>query len=125
MDNMYKEASRKQVRFQTTRGPLSVEQLWGVPTAELDVLVVSLDEAYNNSKGKSFLSERTTKDEGLKLQFDIAHDILIIKAAEEKAIKEAAKKKEHNQKIHALIAEKKEGALKDMSVEELEELLQE
>lgn len=43
--------------------------------------------------------------------------------AEAEAIKDAAEIKQHNQKILALIAEKQEGKLRDMSLEELEKLL--
>ena len=40
-----------------------------------------------------------------------------------KELRDAAETKAHNQKILALIAEKKDGQLKEMSVEDLEKLL--
>jgi len=120
---MYKEASKKGLRFTTSKGLLSVEQLWTLSIAELDTLAVSLDEAYKNSKGKSFVEKRTTKDKDLKLQFDIVLDILQTRVDESEALKDAAEIKEHNQKILKLIAEKKDGELAGKSVKELEGML--
>jgi hypothetical protein len=120
---MYKEAIKQKLRVQTLKGPLTVEQLWDLTLPELDTLAVSLEEAYKNSKGKSFLDKRTTKDKGLKLQFDIVLDILQTKQEEAETLRNAQNVKEHNQKILTLIAEKKEGELSGKSIEELEAML--
>lgn len=120
---MYKEASKKKTRFITSKGTLSVEQLWDLSITDLDVLAVKLDEDYKNSKGKSFIEKRTTKDKDIKLQFDIVLDILNTKVEEADAVREAKDIKEHNQKILTLISEKKDDELKGKSVKELEKLL--
>lgn len=120
---MYKEAAKQKLRVPTSKGNLSVEQLWDLSLADLDTLAVSLDEGYKSSKGKSFLDTRTTKDKGLKLQFDIVLDILQSKVEDNNAIKDAREIKEHNQKILGLIVEKKDEALKGKSVKELENML--
>ena len=120
---MYKEAAKQKLRFSTNKGSLSVEQLWTLSLTDLDTLAVSLEEAHANSKGKSFLDKRTTKDKGLKLQFDIVLDILNTKSEEAEALRDAKEVKEHNQKILALISEKKDDELKVKSVKELEKLL--
>ena len=39
---MYKKASIKKLRFTTTKGNLSVEQLWGLTMTELKTLIKSL-----------------------------------------------------------------------------------
>lgn len=120
---MYKEASKQKLRFTTSKGSLTVEQLWELDLKTLDALAVSLEESYENSRGKSFLDKKATKDKTIKLQFDIALDILQTKIAETEALKEAKDNKEHNQKILAIIQEKKEGALSKKSIKELEALL--
>jgi len=120
---MYKEASKLKLRFSTTRGNLTVEQLWDLSLNELDSLAVSLEDAHKKSKGKSFLDKRTSKDKGLKLQFDIALDVLQTKVEEFEAIRGEKEVKEHNQKILGLIAEKQEDKLKVMSIKDLEKLL--
>jgi hypothetical protein len=89
----------------------------------LDTLAVSLEEAYKNSKGKSFLDKKTEKDKTIKLKFDIALDILNTKVEEREAERKEAENKEHNQKILALIKEKQDDELKGKSVKELEKML--
>ena len=107
MEN-FKQASKQKLRFQTTKGVLSVEQLWDLSLSDLDSLAVSLQEAYENSKGKSFLTKRTTKDATIKLQFDVVLDILQTKVEESELLREAKENKEHNEKILNLISEKKD-----------------
>lgn len=120
---MYKEALITGMRVQTPKGNLSTEQLFSLNVTELNDLAVALDEAYEKSKGKSFLETRTTKDKGIKLQFDIVLDILRTKqelSSEASRIKEA---KENNAKILAIIEKKTEGALEEKSISELKKLL--
>ena len=81
---MYKEASKLKLRFQTTKGILSVEQLWELSLTELDALAVSLEEEYKNSDGKSFLDKKTEKDKMVKLRFDIVLNVLNTKVEEKK-----------------------------------------
>jgi len=120
---MYKEALITGMRVQTPKGNLSTEQLFSLNVTELNDLAVALDEAYEKSKGKSFLETRTTKDKGIKLQFDIVLDILRTKqelSSEASRIKEA---KENNAKILAIIEKKTDGALEEKSISELKKLL--
>ncbi len=119
----FKQATREKVRFQTSKGSLSVEQLWDLSLQDLDNLAVSLQESYEKSKGKSFLDKRTTKDKGLKLQFDVVLEVLNDKVSESEAAKDAAEIKAHNQKIIDAIGKAKENELAGKSVKELEKML--
>ena len=98
MDN-FKEASKQKLRFSTPKGTLSTEQLWDLSLVDLDTLAVDLNTKYEESKGKSYLEKRTTKDKNIKLQFDIVLDILQTKVAEMEAATEARETKEHNNNI--------------------------
>lgn len=120
---MYKEASRLKVRFITAKGTLSLEQVWDLSVEELDKLAVSLEKEYNDSKGKSFLVKKTIKDKVVKLKFDIVLDILNTKVEENTIAAEKLADKQHNQRILALIEEKKEENLKGLSIEELRKQL--
>ncbi len=119
----YKEASKQKLRVSTSKGPLSVEQLWDLSLTELDKLAVELEESFENSKGKSFLDKQTTKDKGLKLQFDVVLDILRSKQEDQEAAQTARENKEHNEKILELISEKQGEALKGKSIPELKKML--
>ena len=119
---MYKEATRLKLRFQTLRGPLSIENLWDLSMEELDVLAVKLQQEYKESGKKSFLVKKSKKDKELKLKFDITLDILTTKVEEAAAAADANEIKRHNTRIDELIAQKQEEELKSLSVEELEKL---
>ena len=120
---MYKEVSRQRIRFQTAQGPLTVEQLWDLSVNDLDKLAVSLEEAHKNSKGKSFLEKRTTKDKTLKLQFDVVLDVLQTKVDEAEEARIKKENKEHNEKIITLIKNKQDKELEGKSIDELEGML--
>ena len=122
MEN-FKLATQQKLRFSTSKGSLSTEQLWDLSITELDQLAVSLEEQYEESGKKSFLIKRSVKDKSTKLKFDIVLDILQTKMEESEAAKEAKETKEHNQKILTLISEKKDESLKTKSVKELEKML--
>lgn len=120
---MYKQASKLQLRINTTRGPLTVEQLWDLPLTMLDALAVSLEEEYKKSGKKSFLAAKSKKDKELKLMFDIVLDVLTTKVEDAEAARLVADTKEHNQKILEMIKRKQDSELEGKSVKELEKLL--
>ena len=120
---MYKKASQLQLRFNTTKGQLTVEQLWDLPLVMLDALAVSLETEYKKSGKKSFLVAKSTKDKELKLAFDIVLDVLTTKLEAAAAAKTIADTKEHNQRILGLIKQKQDSELEGKSIEELEKLL--
>lgn len=122
MDN-FKLASQQKLRFKTTKGQLSVEQLWDLSLEELDALAVSLEVEHTESGRKSFLTRNSAKDKTAKLKFDIVLDVLNTKLDEAKTLAEAAETRAHNKKIIELISEKKEESLKGKSIEELEAML--
>ena len=120
---MWKEALRLKMRFATSRGNLTIEQLWDLSLEELDALAVQLKEQYDQSGAKSYLKKRSVKDKKIKIGFDIVLEILETKVEEAEAAKEALETKAHNQKILELIAKKKDEQMEGLSIEELEKQL--
>ena len=119
---MYKKASKQKLRITTNRGNLSVEQLWDLSQADLDVLAISLEAEYEVSGRKSFLVKKSKKDADLKLRFDIVLDILNSKVDEAEKLSNASEIKRHNNHIDELIAEKQGEVLKGKSIKELEKM---
>lgn len=124
MDN-FKEASRLKLRFSTVRGTLSTEQLWDLDIAELDSLVVVLNDACESiANRKSFRkSAVSVKSVKTQLAFDVALEILQTKEAEETAAAQAQEIKAHNQSILRRMAANSEKELDSLSNEELAKLL--
>lgn len=121
---MYKEFLKQGGRFITSKGELTVENLLRLSPTQtnvnfLDELAVQLDEAYNNSKSKSFVVKKTRKDKFIKIQLDIVLDILgdmIDIIEEQKAIKD---NKAELQTLLAIKAKRDEEAKEKMSDTEL------
>lgn len=124
MDN-FKQASRLKLRFSTTRGVLSIEQLWDLDVSELDSLVVSLNDACESvANRKSFRKRATSKtNEKIQLAFDVALEVLETKEAEEIAASEADEIKKHNQAILLRMAANNEKELDSLDNEALAKLL--
>jgi len=117
---MYKECAKLKLRFPTIVGALSVEQLWNLGTNDLNILVVNLEEQYEESKGKSYLRVKTKKDKTLKLMFDVALDVLNTRLDEQEEAASVAEIKKEEQRILGLIQNKKQEGEKELSIEELE-----
>ena len=119
---MYKQASKLKLRFQTSKGSLSIEQLFDLSLEELDSLAVSLEKEYKASGKKSFLMKKSVKDKALKLRFNIILDILETKLEEVNTLSNANEIKKQNSKIDEIIARKQDLAMENMSIQELEKL---
>lgn len=122
MDN-FKQASKERLRFNTSKGQLTTEQLWDLSLTDLDTLAVSLQEEHEKSGKKSFLVTKSVKDKKAKLAFDVVLEVLNTEANAATEATEAKEIKEHNNKILQLIVEKQDETLKGKTVKQLEAML--
>lgn len=124
---MYKKASRICLRFQTDRGMLSVEQLWSLTTGEISKLIKSLKQQIKKDElddELSFLEDNNTPaSDELYLRFDILKDIYMTKKSEIEYQRDKKDVDKHNEKIMALISEKEDENLREMSVDDLKKLI--
>lgn len=120
---IFKKASKLKLRFTTTVGVLSVEQLWDLSVQQLDKLAVSLEQKKEESTAKSFIKKTSETNPLAELRFLIVLEVLNTKVAEnEKAVLRQQRKAE-KEKLLQLIQDKKEGAMNQLSIEELEKRL--
>ena len=121
---MYKKASQLKLRFVTAVGQLSVEQLWELNQPQLASAIKAVKKVLNKNDDNelSFLEDNNVVDEENQLRFDILKDVYVTKQNAVNESKTIAANKAHNKKIDELIAEKQEGKLKEMSIEDLEKL---
>jgi hypothetical protein len=85
----------------------------------------SKKEEKDNDDELSFLDEGSAPvDKTNELKFNVVKEVYIAKKEEMEAIRNEATKRENNQKILQLIAEKQEGDLRGKSIEELTAMLQ-
>ena len=118
----FKIASKMKLRINTPQGVLSVEQLWDLPLTGLIKSIREVKKILKKSDDDelSFLEESKVIDVENQLRFDVLKEVYLDKKKEADDARNEISKKEHNQKILALIERKKEDKLSSMSVEELE-----
>lgn len=119
---MYKKASQIKLRFETPKGLLNVEQLWGLKESQLKELILDAKSKLikvEDFEDLSFLDLVSKENELDKLKFDILVDIYKTKQEAINKQKEMQENKLYNAMIDEIIAEKQNESLKLLSVEEL------
>ena len=123
---MYKQASRMKLRFQTSKGNLSVEQLWDLSLTDLASAIKSVNSVIKESEKEDelfFLNTEEQPDSIAQTQFNILKDIYVTKSSEIEDRKTEREVKAYNQKIIEIIARKQDQDLENKSLEELQALL--
>lgn len=127
--DLFEYAARNKLRFQTSVGNLSVEDLWELPLTNsrgphlkgiATVLTAQLKES--SKEELDFFNETDEVDPTLQTKFDIVKHIATTRVAENKAKTTAKEKADKKKEIRALIADKKKESLASKSLEELEAL---
>ena len=123
---MYKRAAFTGLRVSTSRGLLSVEQLTSLNLNSLSAIIKNVKKLLtkDNDDDLSFLDESKVINSQDQLTFDILKDIYMTKKQEQESLRSEAQRKENNQKIMSIIHSKKEAQLSEMSIEQLETMLQ-
>jgi hypothetical protein len=129
--NPFEIATRNKARFITSKGSLSVEDLWDLPLTSttgkpcLDSIARDLHRALNNNKEPVFVQNVDTPkiDPAVEAAFNVVLRIIEVKQAENALAAAARKKSEQKQEILAALAEAKSQSLKSKSPEELQAML--
>lgn len=122
--NLFELATRKKFRF-PFKGMISVEDLWDLSLKNLDTVFKALTAEKKQASEMSLLATKSAEDEILDAKIAIVKYIFNTKVAEAAAAKQAATDAAEAQRIMGLIANKKDEALANMTIEELEAKLAE
>lgn len=128
--NIFEKGTRLNLTFKSTSGTLSIQDLWHLPLtsktgkANLDDVARTISADLKNSGEVSFVLEKTEESEIDALKLDIVKHIIKVRIDENKSKLEAKEKEQRKQKILDAINAKKDEALNDMSVEELQKELE-
>ena len=120
---MFEFATRNKMRF-PFKGMISVEDLWDLSVKDLDTIFKTLNAQIKKSQEESLLTAKTEEDEILSTQINIVKHIVEVKLAEANAVKQNRELKEKKQKIMEIIAAKQDESLHNMSVEDLQKMLE-
>ena len=122
MSDIFKNAVKKKYRW-NFRGLCTVEDLWDLNVENLDDIYKSLKKQQKDNSGESLLTTVSKEDKIIEEKIEIVKAIVIDKLAAAEKAKNAAKKRRENQRILEIMADKKDAALKEKSIEELQEML--
>ena len=117
---MYKKALRTKVRFSTSKGKLTTEDLFDLSLADLNNLAIALDKKLSETPRKSFISDITPDTQEDELRFNIVKDIITLKLAERNAAQNAKAKAVEKAQLLEILHRKKNEALENLSVAEIE-----
>lgn len=124
--NIYEEGIKRKIRFQTSTGLLTMEQLDTVKKTPLGIIVRNLKKELNKSTDDdelSFLDENAAPVDRLaQLRFEIAKDMYIKLVEAEKLASARKEDKNFDQEIDELIAAKLQEERKSLSIDELRAL---
>lgn len=120
---MFEKASKIKLRFPSSKGMLTTEDLWDLSLTQLNSLAKELNKKVKESAEPDFLEVKSDSDTIAKLQFDIVIQVLTKKKEEGAARAEAAANKAKNARILELISKKQDAALENLSEDELRKLL--
>ena len=121
----FETATRRKLRFQTTRGNLTVEDLWDVPLTVLDEAYKGLSRQIREAEDDSLLAKRDSGVEEAALKRDLVKHVVEVRQAEATEKRNREARRAQAARVRELIAQKQDEALSGKSTEELAALLAE
>ena len=127
--NIFEQATRRAIRFESAKGDLSVEQLWDLPLQsrnqfDLDTVAKTVNRQLNAVTEESFVSVRENPaKETLSLKLEIIKHIISVKLQEAEEARNRANKASEKEKLLRLLDEKQNEALRALTPEEIQERL--
>jgi hypothetical protein len=126
MSDVFEYATRNKLRFASSRGQLTVEQLWDVPLRSsddfnLNAIAKVTSKAWKDLAEDSFVETAKTPEHARReTALEVVKFVIEAKLAEETAAKKRADNKVEKEKLLAILAEKQDGKLSALSEKELQ-----
>ena len=126
--NIFEYATRAKLRFPSKAGDITTEDLWDLPLLSekglcLDAVAKAVNAELKQSQEESFVAPtKTVGAAELTLKLEIVKHIIQIKLDEAAKAKKSAENKKARERITQLIAEKQDAELKELSLDQLQEM---
>lgn len=121
-EKLFEMATRSKLRFPSTKGELSVEDLWDLSDKDLDVVYKNLKDQEVKSSEESLLDDANV-DPKLTAAIGIVRYIFTTKRNERLAEKERINKKLTQRKYIDALSKKQDEAIEKMSEAELRAMI--
>jgi len=123
-NDLFIRATRKKFRFSSTRGHLSVEDLWDLSLEALDAIAISLDKEIS-SAGKSFISKKSSASKEAEFGLEVVKFVIETRIAEDVARRERAKVALQRQTFNGLLERRRLEEMENLPIEDLEKKIAE
>ena len=124
--SFFEYATRNKIRFASTRGELTIEQLWDVPLRSkddfnLNVIAKAANKAFKDISEENFVetAAKTPEHTRREMVLQTIKHIIDIKLFEEEVAAKRAENKLEKEKLLKILAEKQDGKLSALSEQEL------
>jgi hypothetical protein len=123
--NIFERAARRKLRFDTSRGAVTVEDLFDIPLRSknefsLDAIAKSVSKVLKDEAEQSFVDAApSASSTELELKLEVLKHIIAAKLADEAAVKARAEKAAKRAKILEALARKEDQSIDAMSQEDL------
>jgi len=127
MSNIFERASRLRIRFESSKGLLTVEDLWVLPLTSkdnkgkvnLDDIARGLHREIQAAGDVSFVKPASDLDEKLSVAFEVVKHVISVLMAERDAAVLEAQRQEKRKVLLAALAEAENKELTSGSIAEL------
>lgn len=124
--NIFEIATRKKFRFASSKGDLTVEQLWDLPListksgADLDTIARAVNIELKSVTEESFVQVRPDpRKTELEQKLELVKHVIGVKLADQERIKATAERAEKRRKLLDALAAKDDQALASASREDI------
>lgn len=123
--DIFEKASRLKLRFTTTKGLLSTEDLWDLSLTSLDTIAKAVNKRLKEENEESFITTRSKSNSELELSLDILKHVITVKLEEKEKATLKAERRAELDLLRNLRENKKMEALNSLSLEEIDKKMAE
>jgi len=123
--NIFEQATRQKLRFESIRGALSTDDLWDLPLTskngfDLDSVARATNAQLKAAGEESFVASVPNPAKArLELQMEVIKHIIAVRMQENENAKNLAARRAEREKLLRVLEEKNDERMKGMSVEEI------
>lgn len=127
--SLFEKATRQKLRFPSSKGDLSVEQLWELPLTsangfDLDTVAKTVNKTVKESAEESFVNKSVNSvNTAAALRLEVVKHIISVKLSEADNATKALAKRQVRQQLLEALDKSKQSELAGLSAEEIQKRL--
>lgn len=124
--SIFEKASKQKLRFETSKGFISTEQLWDLPLqsntgkVNLDDLAKEVSAKLKESEVESFVTKGKSLNTDDKLRLDILKHVIDVRVTEKEALSNQRANAERKRLLLDVLAEKRAANLASLTEEQIQ-----